>query len=91
MADVVRIALDVVVDSGDPKRVAEVLYEAGEQILGFATAVILKEDERTAEMEIRKAARGSHQHDPESEGGRCTMCVRYAGRELLATVQSFDG
>jgi hypothetical protein len=91
MADVVRIALDLVVDSGDPTKVSEVLYEAGEAILGFAASVILKEDERTAEMEVRKAARGSHVHDPESDGGRCNQCVRYAGRELLATVQSFDG
>jgi len=91
MADVVRLVVDVVVDSGDPKKVSEVLYEAGEQILGFAVAVILKEDERTAESEVRKAARGSHVHDPEADGGRCTQCVRYAGRELLATVQSFDG
>jgi hypothetical protein len=91
MADVVRISLDVVVDKGDPAKVAEVLYEHGEEILGFATSVVLVEDEKTSEMEIRKAARGSHVHDPESEGGRCTQCVRYAGRELLSVVQSFEG
>lgn len=90
MADVVRLALDVVVEKGDPKKVAEALFENREAILGFATAVILKENEVTAEMKIKKAAGGSHHHDPSADGGKCSECVRYSGRILLAKVQSYE-
>jgi hypothetical protein len=55
--------------------------------VGFAVAVILQEDERTAVADTLGVAGGSHVHDVAADGGRCTQCVRYAGRQLLAMVE----
>lgn len=90
MAEVVRVALDVVVDKGNAQEVAEAIYESRAEILGFITGSVLQLDEKTEGTEVRPAAGNSHVHDPEGQGQRCEQCMRYSGKQLLSVIKSFS-
>lgn len=85
MSKIVRVALDLDVETGSAEDVSKALFEHREAIANFATHVVLTNDATTSgKVKVTPMAGSTHVHpDPQETGERCPECLRYSGKALL--------
>ena len=83
MTTIVRLAVDIEVEGGDPQEVENAIREGRIQVGNFAKDAIVRTDENvdTGNLVMTTLGGGAHVHD--ASGGFCDMCDRYSRVHVL--------
>lgn len=85
MAMQIRVAIDILVESGSAEDIAKAVAEERKAVGNFIAHTLIPTTEAGEGSKTKVLAGGVHVHD--TDGNYCEMCDKYSRKQILVPVE----